>query len=413
MRTLIFESYGNNEIRLGWDDLPARVKCDNDSANVRANESTARQLLAAHERYLSDNGLLELRDKDGQMYVGNSKAGYERVECDLSKLDIIHEFQRESEQPSSEQRRGYGEAVRPTSFTRAARHRILEAGSLFDRELSESYRGYFVTFTIPGSRDEAYDAVSRWSGYLVNVVLQCVRRYSKEALWFYCWELQKRGALHLHLFCALPCGISGDVLNERLRSSWYRALGYVQDKSGSDCFAHRNGEYCTASFYWQYDFQEVETTPAQYISKYLGKGALAPGSRNEVESGRGLYYPHRWHGMARQLKRLVDQHRFRACMDAMEKEECQYICNAMEEYLSDFSPVAAVEYTAEIGSSREKGVRIGLSHRRIFWFSPEVFEEVELLFRKMAIAWMQTKPRHLQRWKYDSVQYRGVPVGEL
>lgn len=413
MRTLIFESYGNNEIRLGWDNLPVRAKCDNDSANTRANESIGRVAVADHERYLSDNGLLELRDKDGVLYVGNSKAGYERVECDLSKLDIIHEFQRESDRSTPDSRRGYGEAVRPTRFTRGARHRILEAGSLFDKTLADTHRGYFVTFTLPGSRPEAYDAISRWSGYLVNVVLQCLRRFHKGAYWFYCWELQKRGALHLHLFCALPRGTEVNVLNGRLRDVWYRALGYVQDKSGCDVFGHQRGDYCTASEFWQYDFQEVKTTPAQYISKYLGKGALAPASKGELDSGQVCYYPHRWHGMSRSFKKLVDENRFRACMDAMTKEDCQHVCNAMAEYLEEFEPVASQVYTAEIGSGRDEGVVIGVSHRRIYWFSADIFEEVDLMFRKMAIAWMRTKPSHLQRWRYNSVNYKGCPVGEL
>lgn len=413
MKTLVFESYGNNEIRIGFNDLPARARQDNDPSYVREGERSGRVAMTSHEQWLRDNKYLEVIDKDGRKYVGNLRDGFSVVEVDLSKLDIIREFQDTTDESVPTPKRGYGETVRPTSFSASARHRILEGGALFDRFLAKAHSGYFVTFTLPGSTPEAYDALSRWSGYMANRVLQCLRDYQRDTYWFYVWELQKRGALHLHLFLSLPKGQSSDVLNGRLRDVWYRALGDVQNQSGVDMFLHQDGKHYTPSEFYQYDFQAVETTPAQYISKYVGKNALAPRGRSGVEGGGFQYYPHRWWGMCRPLKQLIDEHRFQVCMDAMNSDECQQIVEDMSAFIEKCEPIARQEYTAEIGSSREEGQIIGVSHRRIYWFKSEDFATIDLLFRQLAIAWMQTKERHLQRWKYDSLKYCGIPIGEL
>ena len=178
-------------------------------------------------------------------------------------------------------------------------------------------------------------------------------------------------------------------------------------------FLHQDGKHYTPSEFYQYDFQAVETTPAQYISKYVGKQALAPRSGDALEGSGFQYFPHRWWGMCRPLKRLVDEHRFRVCMDAMTEDDCNHILDSMTEALADLEPVGVQEYTAEIGSDRESGRSIGVSHRRIFWFPASIFAEVDVMFRQLAVAWMQTKANHLRRWKYNSLEYKGVPVWQL
>ena len=410
MRSLILQTTANNEIRIGWNDLPARATQDPDPSHVKERERRGHRLEAGIENFLRDNKLFQLRDKDGRLYRGSVSVGYESVEVTQSELDIIREFQRQSEVVHSASRRGYGEAVRPTVFGRSARHQILEAGALFDATCGETHRGYFVTFTLPGSTPEAYDAVSRWSGYLSNIVLQGVRRHCPEALWFYVWELQKRGELHMHLFLGLPVGSDSELLSDRLRAGWYRALESIGDKESICLFSHGRGEFCTVSEFWQYDFQVVTKSPAAYISKYVGKGANAPAYGSEMETNGVRYYPHRWWGMSRALSRAVKEARFKVCMDAMTEEETNACMQTMDGMLTEMEPVAVQEYEAEIGSQRDKGKVIGKIARKIFWFKPEDFPIIDFLFRKLAVAIMKTRPRHLQRWWYDSLNYKGTPI---
>lgn len=413
MRTLIFETYGNNEIRIGYNDLPTKQRTSSDDSQTIQRQRAAHTLDKGISDRLSENEQFQYRDKDGTLYRGSVREGYEPVDVGSSLLDIIGEFQEPVGDVSPEKKRGYGEPVRSTSFTRSARHRILEAGTLFDRELSSSYQGYFVTLTLPGSTPEAYDAISRWSGYLANRVVQAIRDLREGALWFYVWELQKRGALHMHLFLALPCQASPDIAKQRIWDVWYRALQSIGDAESVDMFRHALGDYCTASAYWQFDFQVVKETPAQYISKYVGKSANTPGRDASLEEGRNAYYPHRWWGMCRELKRLVDEHRFRVCMDAVEKEFCMDAIESMSAMVEEFDPVLTYEYTSEIGDERGSGRVFGKVYRKIFYIQPADFPIVDVLFRKAAIALMRAHDRANQRWSYHSTHYEGVPVWEL
>lgn len=413
MRSLVFETYGNNEIRIGFNDLPTRLRQSSDPTEVRQREMQGRVLDKSISDSLSENEHFQYRDDDGTLYRGSYKDGYEPIVIDPSKLDIIGEFQGKDREHDSQKRRGYGLPVRPTSFTRDARHRILEAGSLFDRELSGDFEGYFVTFTLPGSCAEAYDALSRWSGYAANRVLQAVRDWSKRALWFYVWELQKRGALHLHLFLAIPRETSPDTIKQRLRDVWYRALQSIGDEESVDMFKHQNGDFCTASAFWQFDFQMVETTPAQYISKYVSKQGEAKGRAANLGEDSQFFYPHRWWGMCRELKRLVDEHRFRVCMDAIEKDACMDAIEDMSAMLEEFEPVMTYEYSADIEPERGSGRVVGRVYRKIFYFKPEDFPIVDVLFRKASVAYLMSHAKHNRKWRYGSTHYEGVPVWEL
>ena len=413
MKSITFESYPNNEVRIGWNDLPVTRK----SAGDKSTQRQLDRLGATHDKAVQDDlvnrGLISYRDNNGTLYYGNSRIGYTEAVAPASKLDIISNIQREPQNVSSGKRKGYGEAVRPTSFTRAARHKLLEGGQLFDTLYSDTHQGYFVTFTLPGSTEQAYDAISRWSGYLANRVLQVVRRGVKGAIWFFVWELQRRGALHLHLFLALPRSQSPVHIERRLRDVWYRALQSIGTQDSVDMFLHSEGDRCTASQYWQYDFQSVKKSPAAYISKYVGKGANVPGQGSGVVGENGVYFPHRWWGMCRELSQEIDRARFKVCMDAMTDEQCMDAIDELTAELTELEPVQSTEYVAEVGTDRESGKSVGTVFRRIFWFKAEDFQIVDFLFRKLAIAWMQRVPRHLQRWWYNSLTYKGMSYEQL
>lgn len=114
--------------------------------------------------------------------------------------------------------------------------------------------------------------------------------------------------------------------------------------------------------------------------------------------------------MSRVLSRAVKEARFKVCMDAMTEEETNACMQTMDGMLTEMEPVAVQEYEAEIGSQRDKGKVIGKIARKIFWFKPEDFPIIDFLFRKLAVAIMKTRPRHLQRWWYDSLNYKGTPI---
>lgn len=413
MKKLIFETYGNNEIRVGYNDLPSRLRSGKDGERERQAENRAHRLDKSREDYLRDNNYIQYRDVNGKIYRGNSVEGFSEVSLTEQRLDIICKSQQEDKRARSTPRHSYGQPVRKTLFTRAARHRLLEAGELFQREFSSTHRGYFVTLTLPGSTEDAYDAISRWSGYLANRVLQVVRRSVPDALWFYAWELQKRGALHMHLFIGLPKAFEADNLFGGIRAVWYGALESVGEKDGVDMFRHREGDYCTASQYWQFDAQEVTKSPAAYISKYVSKCAHAPSTSRERDSGEYQYYPARWSGMSKALRALVEENRFRYCMDAMSDEEIITEIDCMDAMLTNPDTTCKYEYHCEIGTNRNSGKAIGTSFRRIYYFRPEVFREWDAMFRAAVGRIANRVASHLKSWKYHSDIYQGTPIGAL
>lgn len=413
MLKISLQTYGNNEIRLGLDDLPYPLRSYGDKTPERRLEASGEAIVLAEERYLSDNKFIKYRDSDGTIYRGNSVAGYESYQGDPSKLDIIRELQDESGGVPKRDRVDYSQPVRPTAFTRGARHRLLEAGAVFDRRLAETHNGVFVTLTLPGGTHQAFDALSRWSGYVANRVMQSVRDYGSITFWFYCWELQKRGALHMHLFLAVPKEREWDDCVPAIRNAWYSALSSVGEAEGVCLYQHADGDFCTASEFWQCDAQLVEKSPGAYISKYVGKAANAPRSSSEASGGDYRYPPRRWWGISREAKKRTDEERFDIAIEAVTEEEAIEIFAEMDEYIASMQPVCTYEYVADIGDRRDGQLPIGRSLRRIRYFRAEEFEVVDFLVRKRFCQIVQRYSRHLIRYRYDSEYWCGEHLGSI
>lgn len=410
MLKVSLQTYANNEIRLGLDDLPYPVRNHGDKTPQMEAEATAREAMLVEERYLCDNKFIKYTDSDGTVYRGNSLQGYEAYTADSSKLDIICELQDGARAVHTGSRYNYGKPVKPTAFTRGARHRLLEAGSVFDRRYSETHNGVFVTLTLPGSTDKAYDAVSRWSGFLANRTLQSLRDCGFVSFWFYCWELQKRGALHMHLFFAVPKSRQWDDCVPAIRNAWYSALSSIGETEGICLYQHANGDFCTASAFWQCDAQLVGKSPAAYISKYVGKEANAPGHASEKDRECYRYAPHRWWGMSREAKKATDAERFDVAIEAVTEEEANEIIAEMSEYIASMQSICTHEYIADIGDRRDGQLPIGRSFRRINWFRAEEFECIDFLVRKKFCQIVQRYSRHLVRYRYNSEQWCGQHI---
>lgn len=115
----------------------------------------------------------------------------------------------------------------------------------------------------------------------------------------YCWEWQKRGALHLHLAAWFPSPDARARLHRGLRGEWIRLLLAVNERSGVDLFARAGGrgtwldclDKVRARAEW------VRKSVAKYLGKYLSK-TIPAGSES-----RRFFYPSRWWGSTSNLKR--------------------------------------------------------------------------------------------------------------
>jgi len=189
---------------------------------------------------------------------------------------------------------------RPQPFSTYGRRQILRAGGALERRAPHK-ECLFLTVTLPGSTTEAMGAIARYSGMAVKLLHDWIGNHISSKLSLYTWELQKRGALHLHYVVHCPDSSRGEWLIAHLREEWCRILDAISTKSGVDLYATTKG------FSWQeqkgvvrVDAQWCEKSVAAYLSKYVSKA-----SKTNRTLTNNSYYPSRWYGVSRPLLALL------------------------------------------------------------------------------------------------------------
>jgi hypothetical protein len=165
-----------------------------------------------------------------------------------------------------------------------------------------------VTLTIPGSTKEALATVAEHSPEMLDAFFQRVRwhfrQHSKktfieEITYAGVWELQKRGALHVHVAIGLNDAEMFEQLLKHHRRWWCQILETYTNKTGVDLFARADGG--TWRSRWrkvQTDCQKIRKSCKRYMSKYISKGVTA-GEKLEGSA------PRRWWFMSKNLKQEV------------------------------------------------------------------------------------------------------------
>ena len=181
-------------------------------------------------------------------------------------LDLLEKSQHRQRKP-----RSWGLPQKEKVFRKAGADKILQGGAVFDKFVPK-LDTFMLTLTLPGGISDAMECLSRYSGYLVNRLLQVIRRdtASKAPIyWFFVWEHQRRGALHLHL-CAGSPGNGGELeqLLLQVKDKFYQVLSELSDKEGIDMFARRGfqGTWRNRPDKWQWDLQVIEKSVAASVS---------------------------------------------------------------------------------------------------------------------------------------------------
>lgn len=412
MYRLVFQSFPNNEVRWGFDELPYIRTNHGDKKPEKDREMAGKACDNKRQRYLEENNITEYRDSYGTLWRSKSGDAYTvrpQVRRDLVLTSEVQEGSKTSLGLSDPR---YLKPVSRTVFTRNARHRLLEAGYICEESRGRDRPGIFVTFTQPGSRRDSYDVLSRYSGYVCNRVLQVLRDDKRAVSWFYVWERQRRGALHLHLFLLLEKGQAWDSYREPLRTAWYNALRDVDESGQGDLFGHADGEYCTASSFWRFDYQEVHKSVGGYLSKYVSKNAEQGFSSVPGEADAGVY-PRRWWGMSRDLTREINQRRKHISADAVLVEDCISALDCMDAMAEDIEPVIKHSYVADIGRSQHRDGSFGTSYRRIAYFKPEEFADAELALRSRFIKLIASMQKARVTFRGFALDYGGERLTPL
>lgn len=192
---------------------------------------------------------------------------------------------------------GYGGIPRNSRFGLNAKRSLLRAGGAIDRLVKSPSEVVFLTGTLPGSTPEAIEAMARYSAFALHRLKAWVNKHVPSKKDFYCWELQKRGALHLHYAVVVGEQQVRDRIVDGFARQWYRILERISDESGVDLFGRAEGGSWRGRLdKCQFYAQEVEKSVAAYLSKYCSKDA------GKVADGVRAWPPTRWWGVSRPLQ---------------------------------------------------------------------------------------------------------------
>lgn len=378
MKSIVVQKFANRELRIGFQDLPPSRRAEGDRSEQRKAERYSRSCaLVETEVVRGDGSIAYLLDSvNGDSIITQSEAD-KHEQMQSRALDIIRDFQRPKKDKNDTNRPGWGNPPKITRFGAYARHTILEAGAVASRGAGLDRRGVEVTLTLPSSSYCAYRAICDWSGYLVNRVLQAIRRHKQDIDWFYVWEVQKRGALHLHMALSGDCQSELLRLGRKVRKTWYRALVEVGRKSGANMFLRGGGRGNNTyrEFLKGNRVAEIRKSLAAYFAKYVSKESGRKTGKGVVQK----YYPSRWWGISRKLLSRVKKERLSVRFTRLSEEECIDLLSIAEGFVRRHSPIRSCSYSFELSYGKEgRTVVVGAGFRLIYWFDDSSFSSIQV-----------------------------------
>lgn len=197
---------------------------------------------------------------------------------------------------SIEGRPGWGGLGRFHRFSNYARRQLLRAGGALERTAPHE-ECLFFTLTLPGSTVESMEAIARYSSRLVHGFKAWIAKRLPSKLDMYCWEWQKRGALHLHYVVHCPDRAVGESLRAGCKAEWIRLL----DAVGKDV---RIDMYAKSAAYTHAENKSVTRTDAQWCKKSVAAYLSKYVSKRETKGFAGaskMFAPARWYGISRPL----------------------------------------------------------------------------------------------------------------
>jgi hypothetical protein len=213
-----------------------------------------------------------------------------------ARFNLIAETQRsESEEIDCPKLR------RKTILTKYAKRTIKEAGYICARD--KHGETVFATATLPGSSLEAMRSLAENSGYAANLLTQWFRRHFAKPEYFYVWEWQKRGALHVHFVFQCSSAREAYKIERSFKKVWLQILVQVSEKSGRDIFERSDGgSWSRRSKVCQVKVVRHVVNAGRYLSKYLGKGS-------ENSNMDSHLYPGRWWSVSYALLKKIREER--------------------------------------------------------------------------------------------------------
>lgn len=426
------------EKELGWHSCPVP---DIFSYIPPSKNYTGKPIKSERLRFAvySDGSMSAWDGDDGEQvanfHVATAKERIERL------LDVTNELQVAPVNGAE-----LGGDNRATAFTRRARHTLLEAGDVM-QDMCPSVspdaaaNARAITLTLPGSTPEALRVCAAYSSWLLNCLMQVVRDCLHPVYYFSVWELQKRGALHLHLCIGgNPDQVSMEfleILGNRLITRWFELLKVMATRRkvsrggktgrlpGIDMFERsdkavqaRGGPKSWRDYpeKWQSDNQAIKKNVAAYFSKYASKTATS-GDKSKVYD---TYSPSRWWSCSTNIRAEIKKYRFdfTVAYHPVETnqliEDCFEVCPTICQYSYSFRIISKHE---EKGSESSINVVNGIT--KVCYWDKAQFKEVHQLFKDLKTTFSEigqlreVKDNPPNNFRYYKFYSNAAPCSQL
>jgi len=195
-----------------------------------------------------------------------------------SNLDHKRKLQETTPEPV--ERAGWGALGNWKKFGSRAKRTLREFGAALDENYGKN--SVFLTLTLPSTDREAFKALAEQTGYVCNRLTQWMRDNTENPVYAWCWEFQRRGALHLHLVVASYRDSDLDFLLNGWKGQVLDLLQQLEARSQCDLFTNtETGENHRSGLNLQADAQRTRKSAARYLAKYMGKHRSESNASNE------------------------------------------------------------------------------------------------------------------------------------
>lgn len=363
----------NNQVSL---TLQNTIKKQKTSESLAAPKVLTKKAINAYVRRTAEQNNLQT------LYSHRLKHEYitPPVIAPIPPLDLINRFQHRRAEIRGE-KLGYGKTPKIKYFSTRAGQKIRETGAIIDRLCGDKVeRCRVVTLTIPSSEKLAYKAISDYSGYAANRLFQIIRRDYQLAHWFYVYEHQKRGALHLHICVYHESPLISEEIGNKLCKKWRDILEDISERSGVNLlFSKGFNRTCELSD-MQLDNQAMRLGCGAYFSKYASKNSgKYSDDINSINARK--YPPSSFWGRSRELARMCDEYSYSFKFEGIDDSDSLSLYELAKEILSQFPVVLSHSFSfkKEMELPKEYGngtLTICEGITEVFYVSPKDYERL-------------------------------------
>jgi len=394
----------NNQITVGLQNCPKAYPTIYQSLSCQTASYTPTEIL----RFARVQSVVEQKKREKYDWKGHLMVRRPSPKNGLSyrssKLDLIQKFQRGLKAfrtagltftlcnlfPRVLSHFSQFRLNEPRTFGNVAGQRIREAGSAMEIAANREMRFcHCTTLTLPANTREAFECLAAYSSYAVNRLFQMLRRrYPDVNYWFFVWEFQKRGALHLHIAHYHPDECEGMLIGNLLIEQWHKILCDISDNSGIWMLSDQHvGDYGIKDFY-QYHTQPVRKSVAAYFAKYAGKASKSE-ENSYVRDHTKTLSPKRYWGSSFQIKDIIKENSYTSLFDVHSEtvamERYQEVLSVLLEYkvlsFQEYSFCKEIEFHQEYGFKGKRDRKkfrkvIAEGFRQTFYFDWKDYQDL-------------------------------------